>query len=214
MSDIHGCLSAFNNALELVLPHLDEPNTVLMLMGDYVHGGGEDRGVLDRITGLQKEYGRDKVIALMGNHEEWVCEGECELDGYASEENDREYIKWMRGLPRYHKDGKTIFVHAGVDEEAQEYWELGTMDYIFTGKFPAETGHFYEDYKIVAGHVPTTSLAHDPDFNGIYHDGASHYYIDAHTKFSGSVNVLKVDTDKQKYYEITASGEKPVMPYV
>ena len=75
MSDIHGCLSAFNSALELVLEQLNEPDTALLLLGDYVHRGKDSIGVLERIIGLQKEYGKDKVIALMGNHEEMAISG-------------------------------------------------------------------------------------------------------------------------------------------
>lgn len=44
-------------------------------------------------------------------------------------------------------------MHAGVDEEAGEYWVWGTSDYILLGKFPATKGKFYKT--IVAGHVGT-----------------------------------------------------------
>lgn len=54
MSDIHGCLSAFNEVLDMVLDKLDEPDTALILLGDYIHGGEDNYGVLDRIISLQK----------------------------------------------------------------------------------------------------------------------------------------------------------------
>ena len=216
MSDIHGCLSAFEEALELVLPHLDEPDTVLMLMGDYIHGGEDSYGVLDRIIALQREYGRERVIALMGNHEEMAINGFTAIDDYSDEEsarNDDMYISWMSALPLYHEDGKTIFVHAGVDEEAGDEWEYGTSDYFFTEKYPADTGHFFEDIKIVAGHIHTSEISCDPRFNGIFFDGHSHYYIDADTLSSGFINILKVDTEKQEYLEVIEHGEYPVLPY-
>lgn len=31
------------------------------------------------------------------------------------------YIDWLSYLPYYHKEGNTIFVHAGIDEEAGDY---------------------------------------------------------------------------------------------
>ena len=39
MSDIHACLESFEAALENVICHLDEDDTMLLLLGDYVHGG-------------------------------------------------------------------------------------------------------------------------------------------------------------------------------
>ncbi len=218
MSDIHGCLSAFTYSLELVLPHLDEPDTVLMLMGDYIHGGEDSYGVLDRIMALQRQYGSYRVIALMGNHEEMVINGFTTIDDYGYEESahdrsDDIYTRWMEHLPLYHTDGNTIFVHAGIDEEAEDEWEYGTSDYIFTEKYPAETGHFYDDIKIVAGHVHTSEISGDPRFNGIYFDGHSHYYIDADTPSSGFLNILLVDTDKKEYFEVTEHGVFPVQAY-
>ena len=37
MSDIHGCYSALCDALEFVFDHLDEPDTKLIFLGDYIH---------------------------------------------------------------------------------------------------------------------------------------------------------------------------------
>ena len=34
MSDIHGCMAEFEDALSLVRDHLDEPDTMLCLLGD------------------------------------------------------------------------------------------------------------------------------------------------------------------------------------
>ena len=39
MSDIHACLESFEAALENVICHLDEDDTMLLLLGDYVHAG-------------------------------------------------------------------------------------------------------------------------------------------------------------------------------
>lgn len=76
MSDIHGCLAEFEEALSLVAEHLEEKDVRLILLGDYIHGGGDNRGVLDRVMSLQRRYGADKVVALMGNHEEFVLQGD------------------------------------------------------------------------------------------------------------------------------------------
>ncbi|MDE5738474.1 MAG: metallophosphoesterase, partial [Oscillospiraceae bacterium] len=207
MSDIHGSISAFEEALELVLDDLENPDVKLILLGDYVHGDEDNYAVLDRIIALQHKYSPDKVIALLGNHEEMVCNGNWSINGYGfSDETDDKYINWMSRLPRYYVLGKTIFVHAGIDEEAGEFWEYETDDFTFTEKYPAETGFFCEDYKIIAGHVGTCEISGDARFHGIYYDGQSHYYLDSSVLESGFLNLLKIDIENQKYYEVTQYG--------
>ena len=78
-------------------------------------------------------------------------------------ENHKELIAWMRNLPYYYETDKQIFVHAGIDEEAGEWWEWGTSDYYFVNKYPATTGEFYKD--IIAGHVGTASISGNKDFH-------------------------------------------------
>ena len=51
MSDIHGCLVEFEEALSLV--DLSKDNK-LILLGDYIHGGPDSYGVLKRIMELEK----------------------------------------------------------------------------------------------------------------------------------------------------------------
>lgn len=218
MSDIHGCITEFEYALSLVLDHLRDDDTILLLLGDYVHGP-DSYAVLDKIMKLQREWGGDKVVALMGNHEEMVCDGrwpisETDCDEQNAHRRDVDYyISWMENLPRYYKEGKTIFAHAGIDEEAEDLWEWGTDDYTFTEKYPPQTGKFYEDWKIVAGHVGTAVISGDPGFHDIYYDGESHYYIDGTVLESGIIPILMVDVDRDKYYRVTETGNWIVLPY-
>lgn len=223
MSDIHGCLAEFEEALSLVMEHLEEPETMLILMGDYIHGGADSRGVLDRIIKLQKQYGLNKVLALMGNHEEFVLWGDSTInhmiktfdkEHFIDEDNEDKYIQWMESLPRYYTAGNTIFVHAGIDEDAGDLWEWRTGDGIFVGKYPAETGKIEGlDMKVVAGHVGTAEIAGNPSFHDIYYDGENHYYIDGTVLDSGFIPVLMVDTDEDKYYRVTKSGNWLILPY-
>lgn len=115
-----------------------------------------------------------------------------------------ELIQWLRRLPYYYETLRQIFVHAGVDEEAGEWW-YGTEDYVFVGKFPASTGSFYKD--IVAGHIGTAQISGDPDFHGVYHDSQSHYYIDGTVNESGRIPILVYDEEQDKYFELK---EEPV----
>lgn len=219
MSDIHGCYEEFLQALELI--DLSGSNK-LLLLGDYIHGGVGNYEVLDTIIKLQWKYGSDKVIALMGNHEEMVIEGRESINisnyyNYSEKKtnscNDDYYINWMENLPRYYVEGKTIFVHAGIDEEAEDLWELGTDDYTFTEKYPAEIGKFNCSMKIVAGHVGTAEISNNPRFHEIYFDGQSHYYIDGTVVISGKIPVIAVDTKNDKYYSVADSGLRIVEAY-
>lgn len=122
MSDIHGCYSALCDALELVIDHLDKPDTKLIFLGDYIHGGEDNIAVLKKIMGLQNIYGHRKVVALLGNHEEMVMSGFSSVNEMLGsgeyDDSDDSYRYWFERLPRYHVEGNTIFVHAGIDEDS------------------------------------------------------------------------------------------------
>lgn len=214
MSDIHGCLYEFDQTLSLIDLSGDSK---LVLCGDYVHGP-DSFGVLDKIMELQYEYGSDKVIALLGNHEDMVMDGRWPISGRDDEEyedyeaKEERYLQWMQNLPRFYAEGNTIFVHAGIDEDLGEMWEY-TDDFTFTEKFPPQTGSFSLGMNIVAGHVGTAEISGDPRFHDIYFDGENHYYIDGTVLESGIIPVLKVDTEKDKYYRVTESGAWIVLPY-
>lgn len=72
MSDIHGCIHSFLEALQLV--DLSGDNQ-LVLCGDYIHGVQDDYLILDLIKDLEMKHGSDKVIVLAGNHEDMACDG-------------------------------------------------------------------------------------------------------------------------------------------
>lgn len=216
MSDIHGCLQEFEAALEMV--DLSGDNK-LILLGDYIHSGADSYGVLKKIMKLQREYGSEKVIALMGNHEELVIEGRapiqelCDIGVYDSDSVDDEYIIFMQNMPLYHVEDNIIFVHAGIDEAAGEGWEYESTDRDYLEKYPAETGYFEGDMLIVAGHVGTSIIAENPRFHDIYFDGKSHYYIDATVYDSGFINLLMYDTDEKTFYQVVEGGMFEIEPY-
>lgn len=226
MSDIHGCLGALEDALSVVLDKLDEPDTVLLFMGDYIHGGEDNRGVLKKIMGLVDEYGSERVVVLMGNHESWVLEEKSTIDymNYYDDpkvnegevfEGDDIYIDFIESMHKYYTEGNTIFVHAGISEEFGETWEWDSTDFDYLEKYPAETGKIEGlEMKVVAGHVYTSEIANNPRFNGIFYDGESHYYIDGNVLRNGEILVLMVDTDEDKYYQIFEDGyAEEILPY-
>ena len=105
-------------------------------------------------------------------------------------------------MPTYYDAENQIFVHAGVDEEAGEYWMWGTSENILLDKFPAVKGRFYKS--IVAGHVGTGTrdLANDRDYHDVFFDGESHYYVDGSVYKGGKLLLLGYDENDGKYYQI------------
>lgn len=125
----------------------------------------------------------------------------------------QELIRWISKMPTYYEAENQIFVHAGVDEEAGEYWKWGTSDSILLGKFPATKGKFYKT--IVAGHVGTGTrdLADDRSYHDVYYDGESHYYIDGSVYKSGKLLLLAYDEKDGKYYQVENKKMIPVRPF-
>jgi len=120
-------------------------------------------------------------------------------------ETSGDLVRWMRSMENYFKTGEQIFVHAGVDEEAEDLWEWGTEENIFLWKFPASLGRFCRT--IIAGHVGTCSIAKDRAYHEIYFDGKSHYYIDGSVYKHGKLLLLKYDEGSGKYYQVEKHGE-------
>ncbi|MBR1597686.1 MAG: hypothetical protein IJ661_02090 [Lachnospiraceae bacterium] len=121
---------------------------------------------------------------------------------------NKELVSWMGGFQLYYETDKQIFVHAGVDEEAGEYWKTGTSDEMFLWKYPAVKGSFCKT--IIAGHVSTARIAGDRGFHDIFYDGLSHYYIDGTVSASGRIPLLMIDTDEDKYYQVTEEGKREI----
>ncbi len=195
ISDIHGYYDALCRALDKV--DLAGDN-ILVLLGDYIDGGPNSIEVLEKVIELQKRYGKDKVIALKGNHEQsflyWI-EDLGKDEKYAEADwiklaKEREKTEWIRNLRTFYETEDHIFVHAGIDEKAGEEWYWSTSDDMAVSKYPWTVGPFLKT--VVAGHISTATIAGNPDFTGIYRDGQSHIYIDGDVAENGYLPVLKI----------------------
>jgi len=120
-------------------------------------------------------------------------------------------IKWIRSMPSFYETDNQIFVHAGVDEEAEEFWKFGTGDEVFLWKYPASLGKFCKT--VIAGHVGTGAIARDNSFHDVYYDGKSHYYIDGTVYKDGKMLLLAYDETEDKYYQIENGRKIPVRKY-
>lgn len=184
MSDIHGQETPFLEALSLV--NFSDPDTMLVLCGDYIDRHWQHPEWFDRIHQLQIDYPR-QVIVLKGNHEDAYLEA----NGGTL---DRETRQWLRQLPLFYETDSQIFVHAGIDEEAGEFWRVGCEDWYFHSKTPPSFGPWPKD--IIAGHNGTFSLCGE---NRVFWDGEAHFYLDGSTEHSGLVPVLKYEPSTQCY---------------
>lgn len=143
IGDIHGC---YDELIELLSVANYEGNSdILIFTGDYIDRGLKSYEVIQHIKALQKKYGKDRVIALRGNHEDMLIQEACNshvynnktqfdvLDGgYLSDwlfnggvETKLSYIqqnrsiladlKWLKSLPIHHEDDNFFYVHAGFN---------------------------------------------------------------------------------------------------
>lgn len=198
MSDIHGNVEAFNNNITFI--NLEDENNKLILLGDYLNGHCyEDVKVIKIIMELQNKY-KERVIALMGNHELYL------LDDYNERKIniDHDIIQWIKTLPYYYETDNQIFVHAGIDEEAGKYWKYGVENETYCNKYPYTTGVFYKD--IIAGHLSAFEISKKEnnviEQGDLYYDGKNHFYIDGDTKQTNKIPVLIYSEENNNYEKI------------
>lgn len=117
-----------------------------------------------------------------------------------------ELINWIKKMPLYYETDTQIFVHAGIDEEAENLWKIGTPEEVFLWKYPATTGLFYKN--IISGRIGTATFKKDSKFHDIYHDGESHYFIDGSVYGNGKLLVLGYEDGK--YYQVCKGKKKEI----
>lgn len=106
-------------------------------------------------------------------------------------------INWLKDLPYYYETDTQIYVHAGIDEEAGEFWKWGSEDYYFCSKYPYTIGKFEKD--IIAGHIGTSTITGNENYHKVFWDKQSHFYIDGTTELSKILPLLKYDTKIKRY---------------
>lgn len=195
MSDIHGEIKIFKRIFDSLIKNNLENNkeNKFILLGDYLDRKNRDTKILTYIKNIQDTY-KNQIIVLMGNHEFMFLE---DIQTDAISFDNKNIIDWLKSLPFYYETDTQIFVHAGIDEEAGEYWKWGTEDYFYCSKYPHTLGKFEKD--IIAGHIFTSEIAKDENYHEVFWDRKSHFYIDGATEISKFIPVLKYDTSTKKY---------------
>ena len=91
-------------------------------------------------------------------------------------------------------------MHAGIDEDAGDLWRIGTFEEAFTTMHPEFVGQKFE-LDVISGHIATETVSGTAGYEGVWHDGASHFYIDGAVMKTGQIPVLAYDESTGKYWE-------------
>ncbi|MEK3828527.1 metallophosphoesterase [Paenibacillus sp. FSL K6-1558] len=187
ISDIHGCIDAFDQ----LLIQVDYNSTYdqLILLGDYVDRGGNSRKVVDKVMELVQEH---HAIALRGNHDQRfvdlihegtpsiqskfmehgghpTLESYCPMINEMSDEvleeaikiitaNYSHHIEFLSRLPLYHEDEYHIYVHAGLNPDYNDWRQQPEHDFMYIkNKFIKHT-FTNVSKKIVFGHTKTIDI--------------------------------------------------------
>ena len=124
IGDIHGCLKALDELIELISPTSTD---TIVFLGDYIDRGPASRGVIERVLSLENEC---NVIALRGNHEEmllagrhnpggtrgafWLANGgeQTAMSYGGVKQIPVEHIQFFRRCRFYYESDTHIFCHA------------------------------------------------------------------------------------------------------
>lgn len=135
--DIHGDLRSLENGLAL-----RNPGDLLIFLGDYADRGPQGIEVIEGLHALMSRI-PDKIIALMGNHEDYEENGQptfapCSLIEEAERKRDSwpEFFRYFNLFVQRLSlaallPGYALFAHGGIDtsissqeELAQSSWEV------------------------------------------------------------------------------------------
>jgi len=170
VGDIHGRY----DLLSLFLDDVKDTGVSVILLGDLIDRGPDDRNVLLCVEKLLEEpeaWGLEAAYALRGNHEQmfldacdgydvglWADNGGCwkDLDHLSLHQN------WVKNLPIYMVVGDTMFVHAGVfpGQDPAESVKAGRVESLVWLREPFMTiGPELEKWtnkikRVVHGHTP------------------------------------------------------------
>ena len=173
----------------------------LVFLGDYIDRGLDSKGTIDFIRSLQDLHGRDKVVAIKGNHEDMCLHafsqydvndselgtafyyngGESTLDSFKAAGFSgipQDYLDWMKALPVRYEDEKAHYIHAGalpglpIDEQEDS-------DLLWERDTFLKTEYTW-DKVVIHGHTPMKQVVERPNIISI-DTGAG--YGDALTAF-------------------------------
>jgi serine/threonine protein phosphatase 1 len=173
VGDIHGRFDLLEKALAAVDSHAAGRPHRLVFLGDYIDRGPESRRVVERLIILTDA---GTAICLKGNHEQMAVRaaflGEADQWlGNGGQETLQSYggsiplahVEWMDARPLVHREGRRLFVHAGVlpgaDGDPEEDVALWIRE-----RFLRASAEEFGDVHIVHGHTPSWAGKPIPSF--------------------------------------------------
>ncbi|MBV9075996.1 MAG: serine/threonine protein phosphatase [Methylobacteriaceae bacterium] len=133
VGDSHGRLDLLQRLLAEIARHAGQRPHRLVFLGDYIDRGPDSAGVVATVRQLQAERPDGTVVALKGNHEDfllrsrtdpdvaetWLANGgEETLASYGARgvrELPADVLDWLARLPTAFEDEARVYVHAGLD---------------------------------------------------------------------------------------------------
>ncbi|MCK6073893.1 metallophosphoesterase [Paenibacillus silvae] len=187
ISDIHGCIAAFNQLLEDV--HYNPKHDQLILLGDYVDRGPSSKEVVDKVMELVHEH---HAVALRGNHDQRFVDliqeggssiqskfikhgGLPTLQSYCQPEHDfsqemieeareiiqsnyRHHIDFLSKLPLFYEDEAHIYVHAGLNPDYSEWKHQPERDFMYIKEKFIDRTFSSLHKKVIFGHTKTIDI--------------------------------------------------------
>lgn len=127
IGDIHGMYKTMVRLLDMIKQDAGDIPYKLVFLGDYIDRGPDSNSVIQHLIDLKTSLGNDRVVTLMGNHEDmaihdntWIHNyGAATLSSYGSFQGSipDNHMNFLKNLDLYHETKHNIFVHAGVDHE-------------------------------------------------------------------------------------------------
>ena len=210
VGDIHGC---YHTLLDLLrkLDYVSRTDT-LVFVGDYIDRGPWAFDVVRTLRELQRQVGRDRVICLRGNHEQFAIDyagrltprwerngGAATLRSYDLNGADMEDdIAWFRSLPLVYDAGEILICHAGL-----RYPQLcdNTEEDLLWGREWIAYDRQPREKQVVFGHTPLRTFLP-------YAAGTGDICIDCGCVYGGSLCALVIQEDGSRAFVSVRKSEK------
>ncbi len=165
VGDIHGHSSALAALLAAVAPC---PGDTVVTLGDYIDGGPDSRGVIERLLRLAGEC---QLVPLLGNHEEMLLgarAGKGDLAFWLRFGGDRtlasygvdspralphEHLDFLQGCRNFHETDTHLFVHANCWPNLPLAEQRSTT-LLWEPLQPEKAARHYSGKTVVVGHTP------------------------------------------------------------
>lgn len=220
IGDVHGCIEELKQLLLKIDTEIKDGDEIVFI-GDYIDRGPNSKGVVDLIIERQNNH-PNKHITLKGNHEDMMIEGmdgwsynggKETLESYATYVMTRfgeqisyynywqflppEHKEFYKTLPLFYRNGKYVFVHAGIDPELSlENQTEQCM--LWERQFVGYRGEYKDGYTVTYGHTPlNVAIVRDHQFG-----------IDTACVFGGKLTAVVIDTETDKHYLLDVKAER------